>query len=71
MAEGKDSAVVNDFLRVFIVPVLINKGVMLYFGLEFANHPGEGYGYGLLATILFLLFTVSRFLWKYRKVQDP
>ncbi len=71
MAENKNPAVIKDFLKVFIVPVLINKMFMLYFGLNYSSHPGEGYGYGLVATILFLIFTVGRFLWKYRNIEDP
>lgn len=63
--------VLADFLKVFLVPLLINKLFMLYFGLNYADNPGEGYGYGLVATILFLLFTVGRFLWKYRHIEDP
>ena len=71
MPENKSSAVLKDFLKVFLVPVLINKMFMLYFGLNYADQPGEGYGYGLVATILFLIFTVGRFVWKYRNIEDP
>jgi len=63
--------VIRDFIKVFIFPVLINKFFMFYFGINYALHPDEGYGYGLAASILFLLFTVARFLWKYRNVEDP
>lgn len=67
----KPNAVLKDFIKVLIVPMLINKAFMLYFGLNYSNHPGEGYGYGLIATILFLFFTVGRFVWKYKDVEDP
>lgn len=67
----KPNAVLKDFIKVLIVPMLINKAFMLYFGLNYSNHPGEGYGYGLIATILFLFFTVGRFIWKYKDVEDP
>lgn len=70
MAE-KSNEVLKDFLKVFLAPLLINKVFMLYFGLNYSNNPGEGYGYGLVATILFLLFTVGRFIWKYRNIEDP
>jgi hypothetical protein len=53
----------KDLLKVFLVPTLINKLFMLYFGLNYTEHPGEGYGYGLVASIGFLLFTVGKFLW--------
>ena len=63
--------VLSDFLKVFLVPVLINKMFMMYFGLNYSNYPGEGYGYGLIATFAFLLFSVGRFIWKYRDHDDP
>lgn len=44
---------------------------MLYFGLNYAEHPDEGYGYGLAASILFFLFSCGRFIWKYKDVEDP
>jgi hypothetical protein len=61
----------KDFLKVFVMPLLVNKIFMLYFGLNYANNPGEGYGYGLTATILFLLATCVHFVWKYRHIEDP
>jgi len=61
----------KDLIRVFLLPTLINKALMLYFGLNYVEFPGEGYGYGLVATILILAFTMISFLWKYRDVQDP
>lgn len=69
--QQKSSHVLKDFLKVLILPMLINKMFMLYFGLKYAEHPGEGYGYGLVATILFLFLTIGRFLWKYRDIEDP
>lgn len=42
-----------DFIKVLIIPMLINKMFMLYFGLNYSEFPGEGYGYGLFATMLF------------------
>jgi hypothetical protein len=63
--------VLNDFLVVFLVPTIINKVFMVYFGLQYSNYPGEGYGYGLIATILFLFFTMGRLVWKYRDNPDP
>lgn len=66
-----NTKVLVDFLKVFLIPLAVNKGFMLYFGLKYADHPGEGYGYGLAATVVFLFLTVGRFLWKYRNVEDP
>jgi hypothetical protein len=65
------NAVIKDLVKVFLLPTLINKFFMLYFGLNYSEHPGEGYGYGLVATLLFLAFTIGRFLWKYKDIEDP
>jgi hypothetical protein len=67
----QNQAVLQDFLRAFLLPLLINKGFMLYFGLNYASNPGDGYGYGLTATIIFMILTLGRFLWKYKDIEDP
>jgi hypothetical protein len=63
--------ILKDFLKIFLVPVLINKAFLLYFGLNYAEHPGEGYGYGLAASITFFLASCFRFIWKYKDIEDP
>ena len=69
--DKKPNKVMIDFLKVLIIPMLVNKVFMMYFGLNYSNHPGEGYGYGLIATIIFLFITVGRFIWKYKDIEDP
>lgn len=72
IAEAKVKPnVLADFLKTFLVPTLVNKFFMIYFGLNYSNSPGEGYGYGLVATIAFLFFTMGRFIWKYQGIEDP
>lgn len=61
----------RDLIKVFAFPTLINKFLMFYFGINYSLTPGEGYGYGLVATIVFLFINVGFFLWKYRHIQDP
>lgn len=62
--------VLADFLRSFLVPTLVGKTFVLYFGLNYSEHPGEGYGYGLAGAILFTLVSLCLFLWKYRNYED-
>jgi hypothetical protein len=69
--EPTNPAVLKDFIVVFAVPTIVNKVFMIYFGLMYADHPGDGYGYGLIATILVLCFTMGRLIWKYRHNPDP
>lgn len=69
--KKESSPVFKDFIKVFLAPLLVNKILMMYFGLNYASYPGEGYGYGLAFSIAMLFLTIGRFLWKYRHIQDP
>lgn len=63
-------ALLKDFLRSFLVPTLVGKAFVLYFGIRQAEYPDEGYGYGLAAAISFTVITLSLFVWKYRHYED-
>lgn len=60
----------NDFVFAFVMPTVLGKCLVLYFGLLYSAREGEGYGYGLFASIAFTLAMVTRFLWKYRDYND-
>ena len=55
-----------SYLRVFLVPTLLLKGFLLYFGLNYSNNPGEGYGWGLIIAIVLSLLNFAFFIWKTR-----
>lgn len=59
-----------DLIMTFIGPTLIGKGFILYFGLNYSSHPGEGYGTGLFISILFTLTMIAKFIWKYRNYEE-
>ena len=61
---------IRHLLMSFLMPTLVGKSLVLYFGAGYANNPGDGYGYGLLASILFTLAMIGRFLWTYRHHED-
>jgi hypothetical protein len=70
---GKDSnskSVLKDFLRSFLVPTLIGKSFVLYFGINYSLSPGEGYGYGLGIAIAFTFCSLVLFAWKYRNHEE-
>jgi hypothetical protein len=60
----------KDFLLPFLFPTLIGKCLILYFGLNYSDNPGEGYGTGLVLSIAFTLTMLGRFLWKFRDYED-
>lgn len=62
--------ILKDFLRSFLLPTLVGKAFILYFGIQQAEYPGEGYGYGLACAIIFMVTTLSLFVWKYRNYED-
>jgi hypothetical protein len=65
------NAVMKDFLKAFLIPTIVIKMFLLYFGLHYADFPGEGYGYGIVACIVALIIMMGRFLWKYKDTEDP
>lgn len=60
----------KDLAVTFLMPTLIGKSFVLYFGLNYSEFPGEGYGYGLAASISFTVFMLLRFGWKFRNYND-
>ena len=55
-----------DLVVTFVMPTLLGKCFIAYFGAYYSKYPGEGYGYALAASLLFTVTMVCRFLWKYR-----
>ena len=58
-----------SFARTLLVPMFVWKVCMLYFGLNYSMYPGEGYGYGLVASISLSLAGFAFFLWKNRSAK--
>lgn len=52
------------YAKAFLVPTLILKASILYFGLNYAMYPDEGYGWGLTAAISLSLFNFALFIFK-------
>lgn len=63
--------VLADFVKALLMPLLVGKALILFFGLQYAEYPGEGYGYGLILSIAFTAGNLVRFVWKYRNIEDP
>ena len=64
-AAGKTpepSTELTSFIRAALVPTLIIKALLLFFGLNYSAHPGEGYGWGLVACLVASGFLFGRFL---------
>jgi hypothetical protein len=71
MTEPKPpTKVLGHFIRAFLLPTLIGKVLILYFGLNYSEYPDEGYGIGLVLSILFTVTMLGLFLWKYRNHED-
>ena len=56
----------KDLFTTFLIPFILGKMALVYFGLMYSAYPGEGYGYVLCGVITFTLVMITRFLWKYR-----
>ncbi len=69
-SEKKSQKMMRDFILTLILPMLVNKVFMMYFGMHYALYPGEGYGYGLVVTIFVMLGILGYLIWKYRNYND-
>ncbi len=58
------------FIRTFLVPTLVGKALVIFFGLNYSSYPGEGYGYGLVASLAFTFISLAAFAWKYRNQEE-
>ncbi len=61
---------VSDLLLTSLIPTVVGKICVLYFGTNYSAHPGDGYGYGLAVSIGVTLWGLARFLWKYRNHEE-
>jgi len=59
-----------DFLVAGLMPLLVGKLFVFYFGIHYSKFPGQGYGTGLAISVLFTVVMLGRFLWKYRNYSE-
>lgn len=62
--------IIFDFAKSFLLPTLVGKSFVLYFGLNYSEHPGEGYGYGLIVALIVTAGSLCAFAWKYRNHEE-
>ncbi|MFZ3230357.1 MAG: hypothetical protein WA160_09140 [Pseudobdellovibrio sp.] len=62
--------ILKEFIRSFLMPTLIGKSFVLYFGINYSLSPGEGYGYGLIISVAYTFLTLVWFAWKYRNHEE-
>ncbi len=60
----------KDFIKSFLMPTIVGKTLVLYFGINYSMYPDEGYGYGLAASIVFTTFGLLMLIWKYRNHEE-
>ncbi len=68
--EKPPRKVLFEFAKSFLVPTLIGKSFVLYFGINYSQYPGEGYGYGLIAAIAITVISLLAFAWKYKDQEE-
>lgn len=62
--QDPDASEFLAFLKIALVPMLITKAFILYFGINYSLYPGEGYGYGLAFFCAFTVISSLIFIWK-------
>ncbi len=68
--DQKAKKTLKDFIKSFLMPTLVGKTLVLYFGINYSLSPDEGYGYGLAASIAFTVFGLLMLVWKYRNQEE-
>jgi hypothetical protein len=68
--DAKAKKTLKDFIRSFLMPTLVGKTLVLYFGINYSMSPDEGYGYGLAASIAFTVVGLLALIWKYRDQEE-
>ncbi len=63
--KPKTEMKLSSTLVAFLMPTLLGKCAILYFGLNYSDNPGEGYGVGLAIAIVWTLASLGLFVWKY------
>ena len=58
-------------LVVFMVmSAAVNKTFMFYFGINYSQYPGRGYGWGLLITVVYMVVSAGWMIYKFRNTND-
>jgi hypothetical protein len=70
LAAKQSQKNLKSFIVAFLMPTLVGKSLVIYFGLNYSEYPGEGYGYGLVGSLTFTVIMLLRFVWKYKDVED-
>jgi hypothetical protein len=64
--EVKKKIPLSAIVLSLALPLVVGKSLIVYFGSNYSDNPGEGYGYGLIIMIVFTVFMAGRFIYKYR-----
>jgi len=59
-----------DFVKGFFIPTVIGKICVLYYGINYSQYPGEGYGYGLAVSVAATVGSLVMLIYKYRNTED-
>ena len=62
--QSSSSGRLIPYLRVFLLPTLLLKTLLFYFGIQYSKYPGEGYGWGMLIVVVISVVNISIFLWQ-------
>ncbi len=60
------SPLLGGLIKFFVISTVINKSLMFYFGVNYSRWPGQGYGYGLAATLFYTVCAAGYLIFKYR-----
>lgn len=67
---AKKNPNIGALLRIFLIPTLVIKSGIMFFGLNYSRYPDEGYGYGLAISVALIFIAFAAFLWTFRNYTE-
>lgn len=58
----------RSFLIRLFIAMVITKTALLFAGSYYSTYPGDGYGYWLIAAVVYTVFSMVYIVWKYRDI---
>ena len=66
MERKTDRELLGGLIKFMFISTAVNKCFMFYFGINYSRFPGYGYGWGLAATVFYMLSSAGYLIYKYR-----
>jgi hypothetical protein len=64
--EQNPPSLLSGLIKFMFFSTAVNKCFLFYFGINYSRYPGHGYGWGLLASVLYMLGSAGYLIYRFR-----